>query len=154
MEWRTCWKQYIPRFAGGIKKELKIARVSGFSILWTPAPPHGMYPRVSSMEWKHTLQASYIWKMNALWWLTDVTYIYIYTIKQSWKILSLWPWPQGQWGGAGLGGMEQRKSLDQCLTLGKASTESIQRFKRYLLLKTLSKKFSVKFRGPWPWPKG
>ena len=24
------------------------------------------------MEWKQTLQGSYIWKMNTFWWLTDV----------------------------------------------------------------------------------
>ena len=24
------------------------------------------------MEWKQTLQGSYIWKINAFWWLSDV----------------------------------------------------------------------------------
>ena len=43
-------------------------------------------------------------------------------------------------------GMEQRTILDQYLTSGKVSTRSIQRFKRYPLLKTLTKNFSVKLK--------
>ena len=45
-------------------------------------------------------------------------------------------------------GMEQRKILDQYLTSGNVSTRSIQRVKRYLLLKTLTRNVSVKFQSP------
>ena len=44
--------------------------------------------------------------------------------------------------------MEQRKIVDQYLTSGKVSTRSIQIFKGYPLLKTLTKNFSVKFQSP------
>ena len=41
--------------------------------------------------------------------------------------------------------MEQHEILDQYLPSGKVSTRSIQRFKRYPFLKTLTKNFSIKF---------
>ena len=41
-------------------------------------------------------------------------------------------------------GMEQRKILDQYRTSGIVSTRSIQRFKRYPILKTFN--FNVKFQ--------
>ena len=36
-----------------------------------PLPMAGTLESVV-MDWKQTLQGSYIWKMNAFWWLTDV----------------------------------------------------------------------------------
>ena len=39
--------------------------------------------------------------------------------------------------------MVQHKTSDQYLTSGKVSTRSIHRFKRYRLLKTLSKNFNI-----------
>ena len=41
-------------------------------VLYFDLQPHPMYPWVNVMEWKQTLQGSYIWKMKAFWWLTDV----------------------------------------------------------------------------------
>ena len=40
--------------------------------------PHHMACTLGSlvMEWKQTLQGSYIWKVNTFWWLTDVRYRY------------------------------------------------------------------------------
>ena len=50
-----------------------------------------------------------------------------------------------RWGLAeGWGGGEQRKILDQYLTSGIVSTRSIQRFKRYPILKTFNKKLQRK----------
>ena len=42
-------------------------------ILYFDLQPHPMACTLRSvvMEWKQTLQGSYIWKMNAFWWLTD-----------------------------------------------------------------------------------
>ena len=39
--------------------------------------------------------------------------------------------------------MVQHKTSDQYLTSGKVSTRSIHRFKRYRLLKTLTKNFNI-----------
>ena len=39
--------------------------------------------------------------------------------------------------------MVQHKTSDQYLTSGKISTRSIQRFRRYRLLKTLTKNFNI-----------
>ena len=39
--------------------------------------------------------------------------------------------------------MVQHKTSDQCLTSGKVSTRSIHGFKRYRLLKTLTKNFNI-----------
>ena len=39
--------------------------------------------------------------------------------------------------------MVQHKTSDQYLTSGEVSTRSIHRFKRYMLLKTLTKKFNL-----------
>ena len=87
--------------------------------------------------------------------------------------------PVSRWGWGV--GMEQQKILYQYVSSGKVSTRSIQRFKKYPLLETLTKNFSVsnirqsinkihlklqtikasknfnqhfklKFQSPWPWP--
>ena len=42
--------------------------------------------------------------------------------------------------------MVQRKILDQYLTSGKVSMRSSQSFRRYPILKTLTKNFNVKFK--------
>ena len=41
--------------------------------LYFDLQPHPMACTLESevMEWKQTLQGSYIWKVNTFWWLTD-----------------------------------------------------------------------------------
>ena len=43
-------------------------------VLYFNLQPHHMAWTLRSvvMEWKKTIQDTYIWKMNAFWWLTDV----------------------------------------------------------------------------------
>ena len=43
-------------------------------VLYFDLQPYHMACTLGSavIEWKQTLQGSYIWKMNAFWWLIDV----------------------------------------------------------------------------------
>ena len=67
------------------------------------------------------------------------------------RFLSMWPWPQGHPGWVL---MELHKTSDQYLLTRKVSTESINIFMRYRLIKTLIKNFNTKFLSLWPWPQG
>ena len=49
-------------------------------------------------------------------------------------------------------GVGTYKTSDQYLTSGKISTRSIQSFRRYRLLKKLTKNLYIKFQSLWPWP--
>ena len=43
-------------------------------VLYFNLQPHPMARTLGSvvMEWKQTLQGSYIWKINTFWWFTNV----------------------------------------------------------------------------------
>ena len=43
-------------------------------VLYSDLQPHLMACTLGlvDMEWKQTFQRSYIWKMNAFWWLPDL----------------------------------------------------------------------------------
>ena len=119
--------------------ELKIARVWGCSIFWPPVPPHGMYPGVSSygMEADPTKT---LYLKDEYFLMTDWCDIDISLILKNSKSLTLTSRSLRRWGVK----MDQRKILDQYLTSGIVSTRSIQRFKRYQILKTFNQKLQSK----------
>ena len=115
--------------------ELKIARVWGCSLFLPPAPSHGMYPGVSSygMEADPT---RFLYLKDEYFLMTDLYDTDISLIMKNSKSVTLTSRSVRRFGV----GMEQRKILDQYRTSDKVSTSSIQRFKRYSVLKTFNQK--------------
>ena len=88
-----------------------------------------------AMEWKQTLQSSYTFKVE-YFLMTDLYDTDISLITKNSKSVTLTSRSVRRCGV----GMEQRKILDQYRTSDKVSTSSIQRFKRYSVLKTFNQK--------------
>ena len=114
------------------KKKLKIARVWGCSIFWPPAPPHGMY--------LETDPPRFLYLNDEYFLMTDWCDVDISLIMKNSKSVTLTSRSLTRWGV----GTEQRKILDQYLTSGIVSTRSIQRFKRYPILKTFNQNLQRK----------
>ena len=108
-----------------------------------PAPPHGMYPGVSSYGiWDGSRPSKILiferWILSDDWLMWDIDILLI--MKKDSKSVTLTSRSVRRWGL----GMEQRKILAQYLTSGIVSTRSIQRFKRYPILKTFNQKLQRK----------
>ena len=119
--------------------ELKIARVGGCCIFWPPAPPHGMYPGVSS----YGIEADppkFLYLKDEYFLMTDWWDLDISLIMKNSKSVTLTSRSARRWGV----GMEHCKILDHYLTSGIVSTIYIQRFKRYQILKTFNQKLQRK----------
>ena len=57
-----------------LKQKMNSKSLEYEDVLYFDLQPHPMECTLESevMEWKQTLQGSYIWKVNTFWWLTDV----------------------------------------------------------------------------------
>ena len=117
----------------------KVAIVWGCSIFWPPAPPHGMYPGVSSYGMEADL-SRFLYSKDEYFLMSDWCDIDISLIRKKSKKVCDLDLKVRRWGL----GMEQRKILNQYLTSGIVQTRSIQRFKRYPILKTFNQKLQGK----------
>ena len=122
------------------KNELKIARVLGCSIFSPLAPPHGKYSGVSSYGMEADLPR-FLYLKDEYFLITNWCDIDISLIMKNSKSVTLTSRSVRRWGWVG---NEQRKILDQYVTSGIVSTRSIQRFKRYPILKTFNQKLQCK----------
>ena len=120
------------------KNELKIAGVWG---CYLDLQPH-LNPGVSS----YGMEADpprFLYLKDEYFLMTDWCDIDISLIKTNSKSVTLTSRSVRRWWYGG-GGMDQRQILDQYLTSGIVSTGSIQRFKRYPILKTFNQKLQRK----------